>query len=65
VPSFSAATAFLESKGFRGAEGITPVPTADNPRPMRMNPTGKAGFPQIYLLDPDRNLIEINAERLD
>jgi hypothetical protein len=30
-----------------------------------MNPTGKAGFPQIYLLDPDRNLIEINAERLD
>ena len=29
------------------------------------NPAGKAGFPQIYVLDPDRNVVEINAERLD
>jgi catechol 2,3-dioxygenase-like lactoylglutathione lyase family enzyme len=32
---------------------------------LRENPTGTAGFPQVYLLDPDRNVIEINAERLD
>jgi hypothetical protein len=23
------------------------------------------GYPQLYLLDPDRHLIEVNAERLD
>jgi hypothetical protein len=28
-----------------------------------MQPT--AGFPQLYILDPDRHVIEINAERLD
>jgi len=33
------------------------------PYEARPNPT--AGFPQIYVLDPDRNVIEINAERLD
>jgi len=32
---------------------------------LRENPTGKAGFPQLYILDPDRNVIELNAERLD
>ncbi|GIP40793.1 ring-cleaving dioxygenase [Paenibacillus sp. J31TS4] len=28
-------------------------------------PHARAGFPQIYLTDPDRNVIELNAERLD
>jgi glyoxylase I family protein len=28
-------------------------------------PRSVAGYPQLYLLDPDRHLIEINAERLD
>jgi glyoxylase I family protein len=37
----------------------------DPARRLRENPTGKAGFPQIYVLDPDRNVVEINAERLD
>jgi hypothetical protein len=23
------------------------------------------GYPQLYLLDPDRHLIAVNAERLD
>jgi hypothetical protein len=32
---------------------------------MRVNERPTAGFPQIYILDPDRNVIEINAERLD
>ena len=37
----------------------------DDLRKMRENPTGQAGFPQIYILDPDRNVIEINAAALD
>jgi hypothetical protein len=32
---------------------------------MRINAAGTAGFPQIYILDPDRNVIEINADRDD
>jgi hypothetical protein len=32
---------------------------------MRLSPAGAAGFPQIYILDPDRNVIEINAETAD
>jgi catechol 2,3-dioxygenase-like lactoylglutathione lyase family enzyme len=34
-------------------------------RRMRVQPSGTAGFPQIYILDPDRNVIEINAAGLD
>ena len=67
VASFSAALAYLESKGYRrvAPADANQQPTADNPLPMRVNAAGKAGFPQIYILDPDRNVIEINAERLD
>lgn len=32
---------------------------------LRENPAGRAGFPQIFLLDPDRHVIELNAERLE
>ncbi|GIP31129.1 VOC family protein [Paenibacillus sp. J2TS4] len=28
-------------------------------------PNSIAGFPQVYILDPDHNLIEINAARLE
>jgi glyoxylase I family protein len=65
VRSFSDAIAYLESKGYRRTAERNPVPTADNPRPMRVNAAGKAGFPQIYILDPDRNVIEVNAESED
>jgi catechol 2,3-dioxygenase-like lactoylglutathione lyase family enzyme len=65
VPRFSDAIAYLESKGFRRTADRHPVPTAADPRPMRVNEAGRAGFPQIYILDPDRNVIEINAERED
>jgi catechol 2,3-dioxygenase-like lactoylglutathione lyase family enzyme len=65
VESFSGAIAHLEANGYRRTNDANPVPTADNPLPMRVNPAGKAGFPQIYILDPDRNVIEINAETLD
>ena len=63
VPSFSDAIAYLESKGFRQTADRNPVPTVADPRPMRVNAAGLAGFPQIYILDPDRNVIEINAEK--
>jgi catechol 2,3-dioxygenase-like lactoylglutathione lyase family enzyme len=32
---------------------------------IRENPNSVAGFPQVYVLDPDRNVIELNADRLD
>ena len=58
VTSFRAALAHLESKGLRA--------TNDEPgRSMRVNPSSVTGYPQIHILDPDRNVIEINADRVD
>ena len=65
VSSYPDAVAHLESKGFRRSTDRHPVPTSDNPLPMRLSPSGPAGFPQIYILDPDRNVIEINAAKVD
>ena len=65
VGSYAAAVAHLESKGFRRSTDRNPRPTSDNPLPMRLSPTGPAGFPQIYVLDPDHNVIEINAAKVD
>ena len=62
---------FLRSDCLFGVQGLSedhrpnPRPTPENPRPMRVNAAGKAGFPQIYILDPDRNVIEVNAEAAD
>ena len=56
--SFRAALAHLESKGLRA--------TNDEPgRSMRVNTSSVTGYPQIHILDPDRNVIEINAETVD
>jgi catechol 2,3-dioxygenase-like lactoylglutathione lyase family enzyme len=52
--SFPAALAHLESKGCR-ADGDEPG------RSMRVNTASVTGYPQIHILDPDRNVIEINA----
>jgi len=30
-----------------------------------VQPRATAGYPQIYICDPDRHVIEINAERLE
>ena len=65
VRSYSATVAYLESKGFRSSDERNPKPSVSNPQPMRLNPAGPAGFPQIYILDPDRNVIEINAAKVD
>jgi hypothetical protein len=32
---------------------------------MVLRPASAAGYPQIYILDPDRNIIEFNFETLD
>lgn len=34
----------------------------DDPSRLLVVRKGVAGFPQAYLLDPDRNIIEVNAE---
>ena len=59
VRSFRRALEHLQSHGYRAdaADG--------DPRKMKVSPDATAGFPQIYVLDPDRHVIEINAERLD
>jgi glyoxylase I family protein len=58
VPSYRRAVEHFESKGYR-------TDSRDEVRRLRLNPSGRAGVPQIHILDPDRNVIEINAERLD
>jgi glyoxylase I family protein len=59
VSSYAAALASLRAQGFR-----EDLPAGD-PRQIVVNPRATAGFPQIYILDPDRHVIEINAETLD
>ena len=59
VTSWTDALRFLESKGYSADANEL------DPKKMQASPRPTAGFPQIYILDPDRNVIEINAERLD
>ncbi|HLK66147.1 MAG TPA: VOC family protein [Bryobacteraceae bacterium] len=59
VPSFRDALASLQASGYRDD-----APEDDLMR-MIVNRQATAGFPQIYILDPDHNVIEINAEHLD
>ena len=58
VASFSTALATLRGRGYDER-------AADDRLRMRVNARATAGFPQIYILDPDHHVIEINAERLD
>ena len=57
VPSYRRAVEFLRAKGYRE--------DADDLMQMKLQPHATAGFPQIYIVDPDRHVIEINAETLD
>ncbi len=59
VGNYRKAVEFLRAKGY------TDEPGADELRFMQLQPHATAGFPQIYILDPDRHVIEINAEKLD
>jgi glyoxylase I family protein len=58
VKSFRRALDYFRSNGYReGNEDVI--------HSMRISTSGPTGFPQIHLMDPDRNMIEINAEMLD
>lgn len=58
VEDYGAAVEFLHGKGYRE--------DAADADPLRMitQPHATAGFPQIYICDPDWNVIEINAAEL-
>ncbi len=58
VPSFREAVAYFKSKGYR-------EDSADVFTQMIVSPHATAGFPQLYILDPDRHIIEVNAAVLD
>jgi glyoxylase I family protein len=63
VYSFEKALTYLESRGYSAAADVQ-----DDFKQMKVSRNERhegAGFPQIYILDPDRHTIEINAERLD
>lgn len=59
VRNFREAVEALRAQGYRedGANGDL--------LQMKVSPGATAGFPQIILLDPDRHVIELNAERVD
>ena len=59
VRSYRRALEHLQAKGFREDAGEM------DPMSLRLQPHATAGFPQMYILDPDRHVIEINAEALD
>jgi len=58
VNSYQETREFLHSKGFH--------PKADDElKKMKESPHSTAGWPQLYIMDPDGNVIELNAEKLD
>jgi len=59
VKSYRDTLASLRGKGFRDD-----LPDNDLQR-MQLRPNSPAGHPQIYILDPDRNIIEFHCATLD
>ena len=56
VASYDEAAAHLRALGY--------APDASDPaRRTRESPAGASGFMQVFLLDPDHHVIELNAER--
>lgn len=43
------------------AMGFSEDAPRDDPKHMILKRHGMAGFPQLYLMDPDRNIIEVNG----
>ena len=58
VKSYRGTVAALRARGYDEH-------AVDETKRLRENPAGKAGFPQVFILDPDRHVIELNAERVD
>ena len=44
-----------------GALGYSEDAPGDDPKRIMIRRDGPAGFPQVYLLDPDCNIIEVNG----
>lgn len=59
VKSYRETLGWLHKKGFREE---LPV---DDLHSLQLRPNSITGHPQIYILDPDRNIIEFNCESLD
>ena len=59
VTSYRDTLTWLRGKGFRDD-----VPD-DDLRKAALRPVSVTGYPQIYILDADRNIIEFNCERMD
>ncbi|HWC95406.1 MAG TPA: VOC family protein [Candidatus Sulfopaludibacter sp.] len=57
VNDYWATAEFLQSRGYR-------IDAEDEFRRIIINPQATAGFPQMYIMDPDRHVIEINAAQL-
>ena len=57
VTGYTQALEALRTKGYR--EDASPDDL------MGIRTSTRVGYPQIYILDPDRNIIEINAARVD
>lgn len=58
VTSYHQAKMHLRSKGYH--------PAAEDPMmKLKESPHATVGFPQLYIMDPDRNVIELNAAQLD
>jgi glyoxylase I family protein len=57
VADYWAAAEFLKSRGYA-------TDSADEFRRIIISPHATAGFPQMYIMDPDRHVIEINAAQL-
>jgi glyoxylase I family protein len=58
VPSFREAVKYFEDRGYRENAD-------DELALMIVRPHATAGFPQLYILDPDRHIVEVNAAVLD
>jgi hypothetical protein len=43
------------------ANGFREHAAEDDPMRIMVRRNGLAGLPQLYLLDPDRNIIEVNG----
>ena len=59
VENYRDTLAWLSSKGFRDD-----LPDGDF-RKMKLRSKSVAGYAQIYIIDPDRNIIEFNCETED
>lgn len=55
TPDFEAFVAHARARGFREDAA------AGDPRRLMLRLHGPAGFPQVFLLDPDNNIIEVNG----